>query len=44
MIEETRITPYKLAKLVKDEKVTLLNQAPTAFSINSRALAEFGME
>ncbi|WP_338804346.1 amino acid adenylation domain-containing protein [Xenorhabdus griffiniae] len=42
--EETRITPYKLAKLVKDEKVTLLNQTPTAFSINSRALAEFGRE
>ncbi|PHM62787.1 amino acid adenylation domain-containing protein [Xenorhabdus ishibashii] len=42
--EETRITPYKLAKLVKDEKVTLLNQTPTAFSINSQALAEFRME
>ncbi|MDC9583159.1 AMP-binding protein, partial [Xenorhabdus sp. PR6a] len=42
--EETRITPHKLAKLVRDEHVTLLNQTPTAFSINSGAFSKYRVE
>ncbi|MDE9454650.1 amino acid adenylation domain-containing protein [Xenorhabdus bovienii] len=38
--EETRVTPAKLTKLIKDECVTLLNQTPTAFSVNTKWLCQ----
>ncbi|PHM72173.1 AMP-binding protein [Xenorhabdus sp. KJ12.1] len=42
--EETRTTPYKLAELVKNEKITLLNQTPTSFSINCEYFLKFKPE
>ncbi|HFZ0820703.1 TPA: amino acid adenylation domain-containing protein [Enterobacter cloacae] len=38
---ETRLTPSKLAQLVHDQKITLLNQTPGAFSVNASWLCQF---
>ncbi|AUH01487.1 hypothetical protein CWC46_17740 [Prodigiosinella confusarubida] len=38
--EETRVMPEKLARLIKHERVTILNQTPTAFSINAEKLCQ----
>ncbi|KER04948.1 amino acid adenylation domain-containing protein [Photorhabdus temperata] len=39
--DETRIEPEKLSQLIKNENVTVLNQTPTAFSINAPKLMDF---
>jgi amino acid adenylation domain-containing protein len=39
--DETRTTPKQLAKLIKEEGVTLLNQTPTAFSVNAEILCTY---
>lgn len=38
---ETRLTPGKLAQLVHDQQITLLNQTPGAFSVNAPRLCQF---
>ncbi|MEG4685135.1 amino acid adenylation domain-containing protein [Enterobacter cloacae] len=38
---ETRLTPPKLAQLIFDQKITLLNQTPGAFSVNAPWLCQF---
>ncbi|UGA50612.1 MULTISPECIES: amino acid adenylation domain-containing protein [Dickeya] len=39
--DETRIVPDALARLIKEENITLLNQTPTAFSVNADKLCQF---
>ncbi|SJN55364.1 Dimodular nonribosomal peptide synthase [Vibrio ruber DSM 16370] len=42
--EETRVMPEKLAKLIAHEKITILNQTPTAFSVNASSLCNYYSE
>lgn len=39
--EATRLFPAELARLIKEEKITILNQTPTAFSVNADKLCQF---
>lgn len=39
--DETRISAGFLAQLIKEERVTILNQTPTAFSVNADKLCQF---
>lgn len=42
--DETRLTPAKLAQLIYNQNITLLNQTPGAFSVNSPWLCRFQKE
>ncbi|WP_407340022.1 amino acid adenylation domain-containing protein [Dickeya ananatis] len=42
--EEIKIVPHTLAELIKEENITLLNQTPTAFSVNAEKLCQFQPE
>lgn len=39
--EQTKVIPERLAWLIKEEGITLLNQTPTAFSVNADKLCQF---
>ncbi|EHY4895188.1 amino acid adenylation domain-containing protein [Salmonella enterica] len=42
--DDIRLTPAKLAQLIHDQNITLLNQTPRAFSINAPWLCRFQKE
>ncbi|CDL82086.1 amino acid adenylation domain-containing protein [Xenorhabdus szentirmaii] len=42
--DETRLMPAKLTQLIHDRNITLLNQTPSAFSVNAHWLCRFPAE